>query len=73
MSLFQSFSTKLQTQKAKILQYFSVVALNVAFSVVFDEATDTDSEDTAKLRPSFHQSENGSRQLCLSFGIAKPK
>ena len=52
MSLFQSFSTKLQTQKAKILRNFSVVALNVAFSVVFDEATDTDSEDNAELRAS---------------------
>ena len=28
---------------------FSVVALNLAFSVVFDEATDTKSEDTAEI------------------------
>ena len=28
------------------------MALNVAFSVVFDEATDTDSEDNVELRPS---------------------
>ena len=31
---------------------FFVVALNIAFSVVFDEATDTDCEDIAVLRPS---------------------
>ena len=34
---------------------FSVVASNPAFSIVLDEATDTDSEDHAELRPSVRE------------------
>ena len=42
-------------QIMKKMRNFSVVALNVAFSVVFDEATDTDSEENAELRPSIRE------------------
>ena len=41
---FDRFSTKLHMQAAKIMRN------SVAFSVVFDEATDTGSEDNAELR-----------------------
>ena len=50
----------------------SVVALNVAISVVFDEATDTDSEDDAELRPSVPEwrvDENNIKKMNIGFEI----
>ena len=41
------------------------MALSVAFSVVFDEATDTDSEDNAD----FHPSEQGGLQEGKEFKV----
>ena len=43
-------STKLQIQTTKIVRNYPVVALHFAFSVVFDEAPDTDSDVSAELR-----------------------
>ena len=44
---------KIMNTMAAPFSLFSVVALNVTFSFVFDDATDTDSEDNAEHRPTY--------------------
>ena len=45
------------------------MALNVAFSVVFDEATDTDSEDNVELRPSEDEACKAFRKWGVKMGV----
>ena len=51
---------------APFSSFLSVVASNVAFLVVFDEATDTDSEDDAEFSPSVHLSTGPDRSVYVS-------
>ena len=57
LAFFDRFSTKLQIHEAKHMHNlnFAAVALNTAFSVVFDKATDTDSKEHAELRSSVRE------------------
>ena len=60
MRLIASFSTMLQMQTAKIMRYFHIFSLSkcggvLAFSAVFDEATDPDSWDNNEFCPSVRE------------------